>query len=361
MGQEKVLKSSSRVAGLARRQTIAVASAAVIAITGCTVATNAFAQDAVQEQPADDVQALIDEVSEVAQRVSAKNEEVKVAEDRLAEAEAELGDFNAKAEAAQREADDAAVAVAGQQQRVNEIAQSRYRGDNTNPVLAALAAEDPATAVERLGYLGALSRNAQENLSTMADNAAAARDKHDRAGEAVTTAEDKARALNEQREQLVAEKEALEQQQAEIEARVDALNPEQRAAWEGQFGGIEDIDFSKLGEGSSAVAEAALTRIGAPYGWGATGPDAFDCSGLMVWAYQQLGKSIPRTSQAQISGGTSVPIDQLQPGDIVGYYPGVTHVGMYIGNGQIVHASTYGVPVQVVPVDSMPIQGASRY
>nr|WP_249027864.1 hypothetical protein [Corynebacterium camporealensis] len=162
-----MLKSSSRVAVLARRQTIAVASAAVIAITGCTVATNAFAQDAVQEQPADDVQALIDEVSEVAQRVSAKNEEVKEAENRLAEAEAELGDFNAKAEAAQREADDAAVAVAGQQQRVNEIAQSRYRGDNTNPVLAALAAEDPATAVERLGYLGALSRNAQENLSTM--------------------------------------------------------------------------------------------------------------------------------------------------------------------------------------------------
>ena len=56
-----------------------------------------------------------------------------------------------------------------------------------------------------------------------------------------------------------------------------------------------------------------------------------------------------------------MPLDQLQPGDIVGYYPGVTHVGMYIGDGQIVHASTYGVPVAVVPLNSMPVEGAVRY
>ena len=74
-----------------------------------------------------------------------------------------------------------------------------------------------------------------------------------------------------------------------------------------------------------------------------------------------MGKSIPRTSQAQIAGGTPVPLDQLQPGDIVGYYAGITHVGMYIGEGQVVHASTYGVPVAVVPLHSMPVQGAVRY
>ena len=73
------------------------------------------------------------------------------------------------------------------------------------------------------------------------------------------------------------------------------------------------------------------------------------------------GKTIPRTSQAQLAGGQSVTRDQLQPGDIVAYYPGATHVGMYIGDGQLVHASDYGIPVQVVPVDSMPMVGASRY
>ena len=95
--------------------------------------------------------------------------------------------------------------------------------------------------------------------------------------------------------------------------------------------------------------------------YGAAGPNAFDCSGFTSWVYSQAGISIPRTSQAQLAGGTPVPLSQLEPGDIIGYYPGVTHVGMYIGNGQVVHASTYGVPVQVVPLKSMPITGTARY
>ncbi|KQB86782.1 NlpC/P60 family protein [Corynebacterium lowii] len=116
------------------------------------------------------------------------------------------------------------------------------------------------------------------------------------------------------------------------------------------------------GSGSALGAvQAALSKIGAPYSWGATGPDAFDCSGLIYWAYQQQGMTVPRTSQAQLAGGTPVSRDQLQPGDVVGYYPGVTHVGMYIGDGKIVHASDYGIPVQVVDVDSMPWAGAARF
>ena len=80
-----------------------------------------------------------------------------------------------------------------------------------------------------------------------------------------------------------------------------------------------------------------------------------------VYKRQQNGIGIPRTSQAQLAGGTPVSMGELQPGDIIGYYPGVTHVGMYIGDGMVVHASDYGIPVQVVPVNSMPVQGAVRY
>ena len=111
----------------------------------------------------------------------------------------------------------------------------------------------------------------------------------------------------------------------------------------------------------NAVVDAVMTRAGAPYVWGATGPDSFDCSGLMYWAYQQVGKTIPRTSQAQIAGGTPVSLDNIQPGDIVGYYDGITHVGMYIGNGQIFHASTYGVPAGVADLHMGPITGIARY
>lgn len=112
---------------------------------------------------------------------------------------------------------------------------------------------------------------------------------------------------------------------------------------------------------TSSVVSAAMSRIGSPYAWGATGPSAFDCSGLVSWSYSQVGKSIPRTSQAQIAGGTPVAISDLQPGDVVGFYPGITHVGIYIGNGQVVHASTYGTPVQVADMNTMPVTGAARY
>ena len=104
-----------------------------------------------------------------------------------------------------------------------------------------------------------------------------------------------------------------------------------------------------------------MSRIGSPYAWGAAGPNAFDCSGLVSWSYSQVGKSVPRTSQAQIAGGTPVAISDLQPGDVVGFYPGITHIGIYIGNGQVVHASTYGTPVQVADMNTMPVTGAARY
>lgn len=109
------------------------------------------------------------------------------------------------------------------------------------------------------------------------------------------------------------------------------------------------------------VVDAVYSKIGAPYAWGATGPSSFDCSGLTSWAYAQAGKQIPRTSQAQASGGTPVAISDLQPGDIVAYYGGATHGGIYVGNGQIVDALNSGTPVSERPLNYMPIHSAVRF
>ena len=109
------------------------------------------------------------------------------------------------------------------------------------------------------------------------------------------------------------------------------------------------------------ILDAATTRVGSPYAWGATGPSSFDCSGLTSWAYKEAGISIPRTSQAQIGGGTQVAKSDLQPGDIVAFYSGATHVGIYAGNGQVVHAPYSGTSVSYAPLDSMPFYGATRY
>ncbi len=113
---------------------------------------------------------------------------------------------------------------------------------------------------------------------------------------------------------------------------------------------------------TGAVAvRAALTRLGDPYVWAAAGPDAFDCSGLVVWAFQQAGMSLPHSSQMLATGGQSVSLRQMQPGDVITYYSDASHVGLYVGNGKIVHASTYGVPVAVAAVDHAPIHNVRRY
>lgn len=121
---------------------------------------------------------------------------------------------------------------------------------------------------------------------------------------------------------------------------------------------------------------AALSKVGkAPYVWGAKGPNAFDCSGLMQWAYAQAGVSIPPSSQTQYAGLPPVPggpSAKLKPGDLVFFsittdaQSGINHVGMYIGNGQVVEASTSQAPlsqqIKVAPLSSFGSQyvGAGR-
>lgn len=113
--------------------------------------------------------------------------------------------------------------------------------------------------------------------------------------------------------------------------------------------------------GKAAAVSFALAQVGKPYAYGATGPNAYDCSGLTSAALRAAGVSIPRTSQAQLSGGQRISLSQAQPGDLVVYYSGASHVGLYIGDGKIVHSSRPGKPVSVVSVNSMPIAGVVRY
>jgi len=111
----------------------------------------------------------------------------------------------------------------------------------------------------------------------------------------------------------------------------------------------------------TVAAGAAQTRIGDPYVYGASGPNAFDCSGLVFWSYKQAGKTIPRDSYGQLGGGTPVSLNNLQPGDVI-IYNGGGHAGIYVGNGMVVHSSTEGVPVRKVPLHNPgSIYAARRY
>ncbi|MCL7424386.1 C40 family peptidase [Streptomyces sp. YS415] len=110
---------------------------------------------------------------------------------------------------------------------------------------------------------------------------------------------------------------------------------------------------------ADAVAYA-YQKLGSPYVWGATGPNAFDCSGLTQAAYRAAGVSLPRTTYAQIDTGRRVSRSELLPGDLVFFYSGITHVGLYVGNGQMIHAPNPSAPVRVAPITEMPFAGATR-
>ena len=113
-----------------------------------------------------------------------------------------------------------------------------------------------------------------------------------------------------------------------------------------------------------AKGEAALAwarkQLGKPYVFGATGPGSFDCSGLTLGAWKAAGVSINRTSQAQFRNGRAVSKADLQPGDLVFYYGGISHVALYVGNGTIIHAPHPGSSVKYAKLDSMPFAGARR-
>lgn len=131
-----------------------------------------------------------------------------------------------------------------------------------------------------------------------------------------------------------------------------------QAAWLGS-GELTDINGRASAQGKAAIAYATA-QIGKPYVWGAEGPSSFDCSGLTSEAWKAAGKVIPRTSQEQWRLLPRVPIADMRPGDLIIYHGDASHVGMYVGNGSIVHAPRPGRQVTLTGAGSMLILGVVR-
>jgi cell wall-associated NlpC family hydrolase len=113
-------------------------------------------------------------------------------------------------------------------------------------------------------------------------------------------------------------------------------------------------------KGAAVAIAAAMAELGKPYSWGSGGPDSFDCSGLTMWAWGHAGVSLPHQSAEQQSMGTSIPQNQLQPGDLVFFGSPAYHVGIYLGNGMMIHAPTTGDVVKISPISIGDYSGAVR-
>ena len=202
--------------------------------------------------------------------------------------------------------------------------------------------------LSQLTTLDAIAGHTSDVLGEVAASAAAAEQAHADAGAAQTAAQ---RTLDD----VTARQARLEADIADYQAQYDALSaPQQQevvAAHAGQS--VAAAPAAAATGAAQAAVDTALAQVGDPYVWGAGGPDAFDCSGLTQYAYAAAGTSLPHSSRMQATMGSAVSRSELQPGDLIFYYSPVSHVAMYIGNGQMVHASTSGQPVEVVSVDSM--------
>ena len=123
---------------------------------------------------------------------------------------------------------------------------------------------------------------------------------------------------------------------------------------------LNDLEAKRIAAMGGPAVAYAKSKIGDAYVYGAAGPSAFDCSGLTMAAWSQAGVSLPHSSSAQYSSGRHISESELQPGDLVFYYSPISHVGMYIGNGQIVNALNPGAGVRISGLHDMPYVGAVR-
>ena len=269
--------------------------------------------------------------------------------------------------------------LAEYQTAVNQVAAASYMGGSTSTISAALTAESPQRLLDDLSASKVMAGQMSNRIKAFRAASARADDAARAAQSSALAARTAAEQASAVRASLQSKQSRLRTQIAEVEALYRALTPDQRAAL-ADPGPVPPAPpaanpaimampeaIAPAGPGPSnapggaAVVQAALTRVGAPYSWGATGPDAFDCSGLIKWAFLQNGKSLPRSSQALAAGGQPVATTEVQPGDIVTFYSDASHAGIYIGDGNMVHASTYGTPVKVAPISSAPIYNVRRY
>lgn len=301
-------------------------------------------------------------LSQLSRESALANDEVLNSQLRLDDKLAQLAEIEAR----QRNATDRVAAAQEQlgalQESVDKYALANYQGLRLNRVSALLTSDSPQDVLNQMSALEIITKDTLDSVlgyRSARTTATTARAEAEAAAGQLRVIADEARL---QHEQLARVQTELNTQIDKVKALYETLTEAERSVWAGVVvpPGFDPAGY--VGVGAAAdVVKAALSRLGAPYVWGATGPGEFDCSGLVMWAHRQAGKAIPRTSQAQAQGGMPVSPDQIQPGDVVTYYSGATHVGLYIGNGQIVHASDFGIPVKVDAVNSAPIHSIRRY
>jgi cell wall-associated NlpC family hydrolase len=361
----------------------------VICISGSVVAVNVYAD------PADDALAKLNELSRQAEQTTEEMHTAQLDLDKkLAAQKAAEQKHNADVAAAEA----AKTQLASYQTTVDNLAAAMYMGAHTDSLSAMMTADSPQHLIDQMSAQEAVASEMAVQMAgyrALNDKAAAAEAISAKSANDARVAAEQAAAV---RADVQAKQSKLNVQIAVVKSQYMALTPAQRTVLAGPAApaalpdapeALPDLpppDLSLIaapppeglvaapppegdvaapdtphGTEAAIVIQAALSRIGSPYSWGAAGPNAFDCSGLVMWSFQQAGIALPHSSQALAAGGQPVSLSDIQPGDVVTYYSDASHAAIYIGDGMMVHASTYGSPVKVAPVGNAPIFDVRRY
>ncbi|MFE7589939.1 NlpC/P60 family protein [Kitasatospora sp. NPDC057512] len=324
-------------------------------------------------------------------QVDQLNEQAEVATENYNAAQAKQQDLEKQVSGLQDQVARQQAQVTELQGGLAEIAGEQYRNGGISPTVQLMFSSSPdsfLSQADALNQAGSTQKGqlkelqeqqrkldqdrneAQGKLAELESTTQQLKASKDEVQGKLKAAQDLLNTLTEQDRQAL--RQAEEKAAAEAKAKADAAQAQQqqadRASRDNSRGNLSaptttaPVNVAPGSSRGAAALSAAASKIGSPYVWGATGPGSFDCSGLMVWAYNQAGVSLPRTSQAQASAGARLGTDlsKAQPGDLLIFYTDAHHVGIYAGNGQVLHAPKPGASVRYEAVTNMPLTGIVR-
>ncbi|RBY92084.1 NlpC/P60 family protein [Blastococcus sp. TBT05-19] len=307
--------------------------------------------------------------ADAASMVAERGHALEVVTEKFNEARDTLATQQAAAVAAGAELERATAELAAAQQSVRAVARTAYTGDSMNSFQAMMVSGSADEFVSRVTTLqtiaghqtGIVERAAAANVAAAQAQAAAQQSATDAQATYDAVAAQQAD-LQKQVDEFRAQFDQLsaQERQAAVAAAAHPAEPaveeraeETRASRDDRSAPAPAAPVVANSRAAQVAVDTAMAQRGKPYVWAASGPRAFDCSGLTSFAYKAAGVNLPRASRSQATVGQPVSRDQLQPGDLVFFRRPISHVGIYIGNGQMVHAPTSGDVVKVAAVDSV--------
>jgi cell wall-associated NlpC family hydrolase len=297
----------------------------------------------------DQVKAQVDSLNEQAEQATEKYDAAQEQQSKL-----------------QQQVSDLENQVAREQAQLNtlrgdlgSLASAQYRNGGIDPSVQLFLSSNPSDYLEKASTLSQLSGKQADELKQL-------QQQQRQLDQERTEAAAKLAQLDGTRKELQQRKQDVQAKLAQAQALLNTLTAQERASLDAANRASRDsirIDLGVMSAASQRAASALSAAegvIGSPYVWGASGPSSFDCSGLTSWAYAQAGVSIPRTSQEQANAGTHLSMSELRPGDLVIFFGDYHHVGLYAGNGMVLHAPHSGANVRYEAMSDMTFEFGVR-